>query len=414
MTKPTISKITSAWLCWPSTHRLMAVLHDAGGQAWFVGGCVRDSLLSANGNDPEVDVDVATDLRPEQVLAAAGGAGMRSVPTGIAHGTVTVIVQGRAFEVTTLREDVQTDGRHALVAFGTDLTKDAARRDFTINALYALRDGLIVDPLNGLNDVRSRLIRFIGDPDRRILEDYLRILRFFRFFARFGRDAPDPEGLAACLRHRDRLATLSAERIAKELFKLLMADQAVAALAIMKSGGILASMCLDGADPDRLARLLALDQPVDALLRFAALFRDAEPMPGRGTHLAKRLHLSAVERDSLEALLGLPLPSLDEPRAERRLTWYQDGTTRPWRDRYLLSAALSNEASIDLVASIAQAEHWVAPAFPLRGAEVIAAGVAAGAEVGSLLRAVERWWLERDMQPDREACMGELQRRLVP
>ena len=388
----------------------MAMLESAGGRAWFVGGCVRDSLLRTQAR-PTVDIDIATDLLPARVREAAAAKSIKTVPTGIEHGTITVVLGDHRFEVTTLRTDVLTDGRHAQVEFGTDLTKDAARRDFTINALYATADGRLVDPLGGLADLRARRVRFVGDPDRRIGEDHLRILRFFRFNARFGGDRPDPDGLAACIRQRDRLASLSAERIARELLELVLAEHAVAALEAMTEGGITAALGLADAEPRCLQYLLDLDQPADALLRLAALFRCKMPSPGRGQALGERLKLSSAQQSRLEAMLGLPLPSLDEPDAARHRTWYRDGSTGPWRDRFLLAAAIARNGSTRYAAALTDAATWQRPDLPIGGMDVLSLGVSPGVRVGALLREVEEWWLDQGMRPDRQACLAQLATR---
>jgi poly(A) polymerase len=369
---------------------------------------VRDSLLDPELDDAMLDIDIATDLLPPQTVAAVAGAGLKAIPTGIAHGTVTVVALGRRFEVTTLRQDVATDGRHARVAFGTTIEADAARRDFTINALYALPDGAVLDPLGGLPDLAARTVRFIGDPDRRILEDHLRILRFFRFYARFGQGSPDRDGFAACVRHRDRLRNLSAERISAELFKLLAAPRAVLSLLAMQSGQILEVLDLGPADPARLEELLELRLPVDPVLHLAALLRQDEPKPGAGERVAARLKLSAAERGRLEALLGQPFPPIDEAPSARHRRWYREGI-HAWRDRFILAAARGHLAGDEVRARLAEAAHWTRPDFPLRGGDVLAQGVSPGPDVRRRLRMVEEWWLEQDMAPDRAACLNRLQ-----
>ena len=212
-------RISPAWLTDPAVRRLCAMLTDAGYEAWFVGGCVRNALIGAGASD----LDITTDARPETVTELGERAGFRVVPTGIDHGTVTVVVDGTPFEITTFRRDVETDGRHATVAFADTAEEDARRRDFTMNALYAAPDGTVLDPLGGAADALAGHVRFIGDPNRRITEDYLRILRFFRFFAWYGDPAHgiDAEGLAACAAHVDGIDSLSAERLGQEMRKLL-------------------------------------------------------------------------------------------------------------------------------------------------------------------------------------------------
>lgn len=246
----------------PALRTVLDALGAEGHRVWLVGGAVRNALLGM----PVEDVDLATDARPETVMRLARAAGLKPVPTGIDHGTVTVVAQGQGFEVTTLRRDVETDGRRAVVSFSDDLAQDARRRDFTMNALYADRDGVIVDPVGGLADLGARRLRFVGDPSQRIAEDYLRILRFFRFLAWYGRDA-DPAAVAACRDLRDGLDAMSRERIGQELRKLLMAPDPRAAVRLMAETGVLDKV-VPQATPDRFQ---ALRSPAPWLARLAAL-----------------------------------------------------------------------------------------------------------------------------------------------
>lgn len=246
----------------PALRSVLDAIEAGGHRAWLVGGAVRNALLEM----PVEDVDLATDALPDGVVRLARAAGLKPVPTGIDHGTVTVVVGGRGFEVTTLRRDVETDGRRAVVAFSDDLAQDARRRDFTMNALYADRGGAVIDLVGGLDDLRARRIRFVGDPGQRIAEDYLRILRFFRFLAWYGRDA-DPDAVSACAALRDGLDGISRERIGQEMRKLLMAPDPVPAVRLMQDAGVLDKV-LPGATPDRLS---ALRSPAPWLARLAAL-----------------------------------------------------------------------------------------------------------------------------------------------
>ena len=261
-------RLEADWLATGPTPRVLGLLDAGGHQALAVGGCVRNALLGA----PVSDIDIATDARPDRVAALAEAAGLRVVPTGLDHGTVTLVADGRPHEVTTFRRDVATDGRHARVAFSDDVAQDAARRDFTMNALYARADGTVVDPLGGLPDLRARRVRFIGAPADRIREDYLRILRFFRFTAWYGDAGLDAEGLAACAAHQDGLDRLSRERVGHEMRKLLAAPDPAPCIAAMDRCGILARV-LPGADPAALAPLIHLEggAPADWLRRMAAL-----------------------------------------------------------------------------------------------------------------------------------------------
>ena len=291
-------KIIGDWLSRRATQGVFAAL--AGHQVLAVGGCVRNALLWREVSD----VDMATDALPDQVIACADAAGLRAVPTGIDHGTVTVVSDGIPHEVTTFRRDVETDGRHAVVAFATDVAQDAARRDFTMNALYCTADGTVIDPLGGLPDLHAGRVRFVGDPAQRIAEDHLRILRFFRFHAHFATDGIDPEGLAACAAGADGIDQLSRERIGVEVRKLLSAANPAPAVAAMAQAGILARV-LPGADQRSLAPLVHLERGADPdwLRRLATLGGD-DP--------TGHLRLSRAEERTLEALRDAT-GSLDSP-----------------------------------------------------------------------------------------------------
>ncbi len=267
-----MTRISAPWLQGDAAQKVCALLTDAGHQAWFVGGCVRDELIG----EPVSDLDLATDATPQSVMDLAQAAEIHAIPTGIDHGTVTLVVDGIPFEITTFRRDVATDGRRATVAFSDNITDDARRRDFTMNALYVAPDGQIADPLGGLPDLYARHVRFIENADRRIKEDYLRILRFFRFYAWYGNvnDGPDREGLAACADNIEGLQSLSSERVTAELLKLLAAPDPAPALAAMASTGALAQV-LPGADAGSLPVLVHLEQsleiPADPLRRLAVI-----------------------------------------------------------------------------------------------------------------------------------------------
>ena len=291
-------KVMGDWLTRPATQGVFAAL--AGHQVLAVGGCVRNALLWRAVSD----VDMATDALPDQVIACAEAAGLRAVPTGIDHGTVTVVSDGIAHEVTTFRRDVETDGRHAVVAYATDVAQDAARRDFTMNALYCTADGTVIDPLGGLPDLHAGRVRFVGDPAQRIAEDHLRILRFFRFHAHFATDGIDPEGLAACAAGADGIDQLSRERIGAEVRKLLSAANPAPAVAAMALAGILARV-LPGADPRSLAPLVHLERGADPdwLRRLATL---------GGEDPSRHLRLSRAEERELETLRDAT-GSLDSP-----------------------------------------------------------------------------------------------------
>ncbi len=361
---------------------LLALLGDAGHQALMVGGCVRNALLGA----PVGDVDIATDARPEQVLALAEAAGIRAVPTGLVHGTVTLVQDGQGHEVTTFRRDAETDGRHARVEFSQSLAEDAARRDFTMNALYARADGQVLDPLGGLPDLRARRVRFVGDPAARIAEDYLRILRFFRFQAQYG----DPEmpmdaaALEACAAGAGGLARLSAERIGAEMRKLLAAPDPAPAVAAMDRTGVLAQV-LPGGDSVPLGRLVALegDLPPGALRRLLALGGDAG-----------RLRLTRAEGRALAtartALAG------DAPPAE---LGYRLGAEAA-RDVVLVRAA--RDADPPPPDWQAQVARGAAACFPLRARDL--PGLE-GPALGAALREREARWIASDFTLDRAALL---------
>ena len=385
---------------------LCAVL-DALPEARVVGGAVRDALLGL----AVADVDLATPQRPEEVVAALRRAGLQAMPTGLAHGTVTAVSGGRGFEVTTLRRDVETDGRHAVVAFTADWRADAARRDFTLNALSMTRDGAVFDYWGGLADLHAGVVRFVGDPAARIAEDYLRILRFFRFFARFGRVPPDAATLAALRAGVPGLAQLAPERVWKELAGLLGTPDPRVAVALMAELGVLGAVLPEGTAPARLARLVAAGAPADPLLRLAAL---AEGDP---EVLAARLRLSTAERTRLLALRSgpVPVPGADDGALRRMLAgldprldaavllgrvWLAEAGDARQGDPYR-----GKPRWADLRARL---EALPRPVFPLAGRDALRLGVPPGPAVGALLGAVRDWWLAGGCTADRAACLERL------
>ncbi len=286
-----MTQISESWVSDPATQKVCAALTSGGAQALFVGGCVRNALLGA----PVSDIDIATDARPQQVVELAQDAGLKAIPTGIDHGTITVICDGIPHEITTFRRDIETDGRRAVVVFSDNIQEDAARRDFTMNALYAQPDGTVLDPLNGLPDLRARRVRFIGTAEHRIREDYLRSLRYFRFHAWYG-DAEagfDPDALAAIASNLEGLSDLSRERVGAELLKLLGAPDPAPSVAAMRSVGVLAQL-LPGADDRALAPLIMLEQQAGTApepIRRLAAIATAE--------IAKTLRLSKAQLQRL-------------------------------------------------------------------------------------------------------------------
>ena len=376
---------------------LVAVL-SALPEARVVGGAVRDTLAGR----AVTEVDLATPRRPEQVAEALASVGLRAVPTGVEHGTVTAISGGRGFEITTLRRDEETDGRRARVAFTDDWRADASRRDFTINAMSMTRDGAVFDYFGGLADLRAGRLRFVGDPARRIAEDYLRILRYFRFFARYATQPPGSDERAAIAAGVPHLASLSAERVWSELARILGAADPRAAIALMAELGVLAAVMPEGADPARLASLVGAGAPADPLLRLAVL------LTGDAEALAARLRLSGAERERLLALRArpVPVPGQDDKALLRLLADTQAATLidRSW---------LAGGAAPDWAALRARLASLPQPVFPLEGRDVLALGVPEGPRVGTLLRVVRQWWLDGGCAADAEACRAELARRLA-
>lgn len=394
--EPLPSLAQADWLTAPATQAVFAALRNAGHDARAVGGVVRNALLGL----PVTDIDIATPARPEAVTAAARSAGLKAVPTGIEHGTVTVVSGGHGYEVTTLRRDVETDGRRAVVAFTDDWAEDARRRDFTMNALYCSADGTVHDPLGGYADLAARRVRFIGDADARIREDYLRILRFFRVHAVYGEGPLDRAGLLACERHAAGLERLSAERIQAELLKLMAARGVMSAITAMVEHGLLTRVLGLAPRPGVLAGMMAAERSLglgaDAVLRLSAL---ALAVAEDGVRLAGRLKLSGADAARLTVVAGAiraQMLSLDERGARRAL--YVRGIAG-WRRDVMAALAADDGAAKDaarLGDLYALPDRWVVPKLPVKGADLLALGVPAGVEVGRILAAVEGWWLERD------------------
>ncbi len=397
------------WMDHPATRRVMRALCDAGGDdsARFVGGCVRDALLAR----AVTDIDIATTLEPDAVTKALTAAGIGAIPTGVEHGTVTAALGGKTLEITTLRRDVETDGRHATVAFTEDWAEDAARRDFTFNALYADLEGDVFDPTGrGLDDLRAGRVVFVGDPATRIREDALRILRFFRFLAWYGRGEPDVPALRACQTHRELAAELSAERVSKELLRLLAADDPRDAVRLMASTGVLYVLLPQAEGVPRFEGLVRIETEqlftCDPLLRLAALLHDD---PGAALATAEHLRLSNADRDRLiGALNGYRVVSWMSPREVRREIWRQGAGAL--RDRVMLDWAVSARPATTTQwrALLPMIDSWTRPVFPLTGNEVVAAGVPPGPMVGRVLREVEAWWIDNDFTSDKLSVIERL------
>jgi poly(A) polymerase len=397
----------AAWLSAGALPRLLGVLDSNGEEARVVGGAVRNALLGIAIHE----IDVATTAVPDEVVRRVTAAGFKPVPTGIEHGTVTVVIDKHPFEVTTLRQDVETYGRHAKVAFGRDWQTDAERRDFTINALSATRDGAVYDYVGGLDDLAARRVRFIGDPGKRIAEDYLRILRFFRFHAAYGPGGhPDEEGIAACIAGRDGLAQLSRERLRMELMKLLVASHAVPTLIAMTDASlllrVLGGISHLGSFENMAKAEAAIGVAPDPVRRLGALgvlvAEDAE-------RLWQKLRLTNVEHERLASMAEgwrRISPSFGEPAARALL--YRLGPEH-FTDHALLGWARSQAAAHDeaWLALATLPQRWSAPAFPLKAADFIKRGVAKGPKLGAALAAAEKAWIAAGF-PNEQIALNEI------
>ena len=394
-TEPALpSLVGAAWLADKSLQHVMSVLDGKDGRTLIVGGTVRNALMGI----PVSDVDLATELQPEEVVRRVEAAGLKAVPTGIAHGTVTVVASGKPYEVTTLRHDIETDGRRAKVRFTDDWAADASRRDFTINALYLTMGGVLVDPLGGASDILSRRVRFIGNADDRIAEDYLRILRFFRFSASFAESGLDPEGLAACIRGRNGMLGLSAERVHQELLKLLAAARPLDAVTALCDTGIFSLLAAGVPHLMPFARYLDIEHEHalsgDALRRLCILAcvvtEDAE-------RLGVRLRLSRAEEKRLAASVSGyrdVRPFMSALDAKRGI--YHAGP-EAWRDRVALAWCRSPQANDERWSSLYDLpSSWSAPALPWSGKTLAAQGIKEGPGMGRLLKQLEELWISAD------------------
>ena len=390
--------LDAPWLTSGSLARVFDLLNGDGEEARVVGGAVRNALLKI----PIGDIDIATTALPAEVIRRAKADGIKSVPTGIEHGTVTLVVDSTPFEVTTLREDTETFGRKAKVAFGRDWAADAQRRDFTINGLSVDAEGVVHDHVGGLDDIAAKRVRFIGDPHKRIAEDYLRILRFFRIHAAYGAGEPDRAGCLACIAAREGLATLSAERVRMEMLKLMVAEGAAAAVTAMADGGlaqrILGGVAYTGPFAAMISAERELGLAPDPVRRLGAL---AVAVTEDAKRLAMRLRLTNNETKALDSMghRWWRLARMDEATARRRL--YRLGVDR-YRDRLMLAWARAGEATnaAEWRELATLPERWSAPKFPLKAADFIARGIAEGPALGQVLALAEDAWLAADFPLD--------------
>ncbi len=408
-----VSISDATWLKDKALQKLLAVLSAEGEEARIAGGAVRNAILG----EPVTDIDIATTCLPDETEKRATEAGFKPVPTGKAHGTITVVAHGKPFEVTTLRADVENHGRHATVAFGRDWQVDAERRDFTINALYATADGKVVDLVGGIADLEKRNLRFIGNAEDRIREDYLRILRFYRFFAWYGSGRPDAEGIKASARLKAGLSQLSAERIWAELKKLLSAPDPSRALLWMRQSGVLTVVLPESekwgidAVPGLVAAERDLGWPVDPILRLMSII---PPTAERVDSLSERLKLSKNEAKRLQEWAGfseIPAETSEISLAKRLFSAGQQSGV----DKLKLALAAARirgvQNDLDLVAAgqysqlLKYAENWIAPQFPLQGRDLVALGAAQDERLGKALATLKDEWVSSGFTLGREALV---------
>ena len=399
--------IEAAWLKQKPLQRLFEILSKDGGEIMVNGGAVRNTLMGQSVSD----IDLSTTLEPNDVIARLGAAGEKAVPTGVEHGTVTAVIGKKSFEITTLRQDIETDGRHAVVRFGKSWSEDAHRRDLTMNALYCDRDGNVFDPVDGYGDLVNREVRFIGDATTRIKEDALRILRFFRFFAWYGKGRPDADGLKACAHLKELLDRLSVERVWMELKKLLSAPDPGRALLWMRTSGVLSKVLPETEKwgMDAIPVLLGLEQPhnwnSDPLLRLMSVL---PPNPEIVVELANRLAMSSVERSRLSDWAGSSVPDANLTSVELEQLLYR-GSHQGIIDKLRLEVVRlhgEDEAAGEKILKLLQhAVSWERPQMPVKGRDLTKAGFAEGRELGQKLSKMENAWVESGFTLDREALL---------
>ncbi|MGO1118751.1 CCA tRNA nucleotidyltransferase [Rhodovibrionaceae bacterium A322] len=410
MTAETLLPLQS-WMTAPETQAVVAALTGQGQDVRFVGGCVRDALLGS----PVHDLDIATPDVPDRVMSLLAAAEIKALPTGIKHGTITAVINHQPFEITTLREDVETDGRWATVAFTDSWARDAARRDLTINALSCRPDGRVFDYFDGLSDLKAGRVRFVGKAADRMAEDYLRVLRFFRFHARFAKGPVDPEALAAARESAPALLQLSGERVRSELLRLMVCADPLPTVEVMQTQGILRDLLPEARNLKALEKLLALRPDASALLRLAAWL---EGSIETAQDLSERLRLSNEETRLLSDYLASPRldpAALGEAgdQAALKLLFYRRGVDHGL-DLLALQLArqtppLDQQQSTDVwQQALSLSQGWQMPVFPVTGADLLAQGLTPGPEIGRMLRKLEDWWIAQDYQPDRLDCLARL------
>ncbi len=414
--EPTGRLAATGWLVAPKTRTLMAALQAGGAEVRFVGGCVRDAIAQRVVSD----IDVATPELPETVMERLAAAKIKAVPTGIKHGTITAVVKGQPFEVTTLRRDVSTDGRHAEVAFTDDWLEDAKRRDFTINAMSANADGDIFDPFGGISDLAAGRVRFVGRAEDRVDEDYLRILRFFRFFAHYGRPPADLDARTACRSRAAKLSGLSGERVRNELLKILLAPDPADAAVRMAGENVLVEILPQAGDVVRLRMLNWLETRAiridgvspDPIRHLAALLKPNADAAA----VATRLRLSNADRDRLKRMVAPAAdfdPDVGEVAEQRTIRALgnepaTDAALLAWAGELADAGHLPRPRTERWIAILERCKSWTPPVFPLSGADVLALGVPRGEPVGALLASVEEWWENGSYKASRQECLDRL------
>lgn len=386
------------WFGWPESKQVLGAISEANGTAKFVGGCVRDALLGI----PSDDIDICTDLMPSDTIAALEKKSIRVIPTGLSHGTVTAVIDTRHFEITTLRVDIQSHGRHADVSFTKDWYQDASRRDFTINAIYLDPFGELYDPLEGISDLSDGRVQFIGKPEDRIAEDKLRILRFFRFFARFGGDIPDKNALDACRKNAQSLESLSGERIQKELVLLLAVINPLPAVKLMGDNGIL--QVISGGPPNTklLTSLLSLPFKSDYVQRLACILG---ANPDRVAALSRKLKFSRKLENRLLIMCDIDY-GIKASGRQRHVDLYRLGK-QGFIDQALLLCAMEL-GDCDLGASLDLAESWQIPFFPVSGSDLSKCGVMPGPEMGKVLKLMEQRWISSGFTSTKTELISEI------
>jgi len=415
---PTGKLAPQSWMTSPETLAVVAALEAGGREARFIGGCVRDSILKM----PVKDIDIATPEPPERVLSLLQDAGIKAIPTGIDHGTITAVIDDKHYEVTTLRVDVETDGRRATVAFTDDWLADALRRDFTINTLSCTVDGDIYDPLTGLEDLGAKWVRFVGNAHERIEEDVLRLLRFFRFYATYGKPQPDIDALQGCRLLAPRLKELSAERVCGELFRTLLAPNPADTMLLMNGERVLEHILLEATDFGCLRMVSWLESTAirvdsirpDPVRRLASML---SPDETGYPDLGHRLHLSNAQAERLSVMTRKPVvpdPDMSEPQRRRALyhlgpDHFRDLIIIQWASELSINPRHPAERTESWLGLLADTDNWEPVSFPLLGRDVLALGMEPGPAVGELIKKVEQWWEDGNFQADRQQCLDELQ-----